>query len=335
MMLNSDITVALLVGGTSAEREVSKNTSKSILKALRQLGYNVKLIDPAYGVNQPKEEEKYFEEKDFTVRTNRNYIEAINSSMLDDVDIVFIGLHGKWGEDGTVQSLLELRGIKYTGSKALTSSLAMDKDMTKVMFQHYGVDTPKWIVVNKNENDYDSIQKKIENLFGYPCVVKPNDEGSTIGLTICKQNNELLDAINKARKFSCKVLVEEYIPGHELTVAVLDQNALPVLEIKPKSGFYDYENKYTSGRTDYIVPAEIPQEVSEHLQRQALLAFNSIGCESYARIDFRVTDDFKSFCLEVNTLPGMTSTSLVPKMAKAAGITFEDLIDRIIKNSLS
>ncbi len=334
-MSNNNINVALLVGGTSPEREVSKNTGKSILKALLDLDYKVKVIDPAFGLNQPKEIEIFFEEKDYTERTNRNFVEAINSTMFDDVDFAFIALHGKWGEDGAIQSLLELRGIKYTGSKVLASSLAMDKSMAKVMFQHFDVDTPRWFVINKYDTDFELIKTKIKKFFGYPCVIKPNDEGSTIGLTICRGDVEVSQAIIKAQQFSKKVLVEEYIPGHELTVAVVDQRALPVLEIKPKSGFYDYENKYTQGRTDYIVPAEIPQKVAEHLQHQALLAFNSLGCESYARIDFRVTNDFKSYCLEVNTLPGMTSTSLVPKMAKAACISFEDLIDRIIKNSLS
>ncbi len=333
-MSNKDITVALLVGGTSPEREVSKNTGKSILNALQELGYNVKVIDPAFGLNQPKEIEIFFEEKDYTERSNRNFVEAINSTMFDDVDLAFIALHGKWGEDGVIQSLLELRGIKYTGSKVLASSLAMDKSMTKIMFQHFDVSTPRWFVVEKKENDYELVKMKIKNFFGYPCVIKPNDEGSTIGLTICRGDIEVVEAIQKAKEFSKKVLVEEYIPGHELTVAVIDQQALPVLEIKPKTGFYDYDNKYTSGRTDYIVPAEIPEKIAEHLKHQALLAFNSVGCESYARIDFRVTEEFKSYCLEVNTLPGMTSTSLVPKMAKAAGISFESLIDRIIKHAL-
>lgn len=334
-MSNNTINVALLVGGTSPEREVSKNTGKSILKALLELDYKVKVIDPAFGLNQPKEIEKFFEVKDYTERTNRNFVEAINSTMFDDVDVAFIALHGKWGEDGALQSLLELRGIKYTGSKVLASSLAMDKSMAKVMFQHFDVSTPRWFVINKYDTDFDLIKSKIKKFFGYPCVIKPNDEGSTIGLTICRGDVEVSQAVKKAQQFSQKVLVEEYIPGHELTVAVVEQRALPVLEIKPKSGFYDYENKYTQGRTDYIVPADIPQKVAEHIQHQALLAFNSIGCESYARVDFRLTNDFKSYCLEVNTLPGMTSTSLVPKMAKAAGISFEELIDRIIKNSLS
>jgi len=333
-MSNNEITVALLLGGTSPEKEVSKATSKSIMKALYDLGYKVKLINPAYGLMQPKNEEDFFTEKEFTEISNRNYIEAINSTLFDDVDIAFIGLHGKSGEDGTVQSLLELRGIEYTGSKVLASSLAMDKHMTKVMLKHFGVSTPKWFVVDKKATDYTSVQEKIKKSFGYPCVIKPNDQGSTIGLTICRGAVEVEAAIKKALEFSKNALIEEYIPGREFTVAAIDQQTLPVLEIKPLSGFYDYESKYTKGKTEYIVPAEIPANVAEHLQKQALLAFNSVGCENYARIDFRVNKDFESFCLEINTLPGMTSTSLVPKMAKAAGISFEELIDRIIKYEL-
>lgn len=333
-MSNNNITVALLVGGSSPERNVSKASGKSVLAALSFLGYKVKVIDPAYGLNQPKDVEKFFADKDFTELSNRNYVEVINSTMFDDVDVAFIALHGKWGEDGTLQSLLELRGIKYTGSKVLASATAMDKCMTKVMFQHYDVASPRWFVINRNEEDVELIKSKIKKFFGYPCVFKPNDSGSTIGLTICRGDIEVDRAIKTALKYSNKILVEEYIPGREMTVAVLDKHALPPLEIKPKGGFYDYESKYTSGMSEYIVPAQIPPKVAEHLQHQALLAYNSVGCESYGRIDFRLTTEYKSYCLEVNTLPGMTSTSLVPKMAKAAGISFEELIDRIIKNSL-
>ncbi len=333
-MPNKNITVALIVGGTSSEREVSKSSGKSILKALHDLGYKVKVIDPAFGLNQPKNEPDFFAEKDFTERSNRNYLEAINSTLFDDIDVAFIALHGKWGEDGKIQALFELRDIKYTGSKVLASALAMDKTNAKVMFQHYDVITPKWFVINKNDSDLRLIQEKVKKFFGYPCVIKPNDEGSTVGLTICRGDVEVFQAIEKAKKFSDRVLVEEYIQGHEVTVGILGQQVLPVLEIKPKDGFYDYEHKYTHGKTEYVVPAEIPPKVAEHIQHQALLAYNSVGCESYARVDFRLMNDFKSYCLEVNTLPGMTSTSLVPKMAKAVGISFEELIDRIIKNAL-
>lgn len=333
-MLNSEITVALLLGGTSPEKEVSKATAKSVLTALRDLGYKVKAINPAYGLNQPKDENKFFEEKEYTKISNRNYVEAINSTMFDDVDVAFIALHGRWGEDGTVQSLLEMRGIKYTGSKVLASALAIDKRMTKIMFQHYDVDTPKWFVVNKNENDFHLIKEKIKKFFGYPCIIKPNDQGSTVGLTLCRGDVEVEKAVKLALQFSDVALVEEYISGRELTVAIIGQQVLPVLEIKPKSGLYDYESKYTSGKSEYEVPAAIPPKVAEHLQHQALLAFNSVCCESYARVDFRLTKDYKTYCLEVNTLPGMTSLSLVPKMAKAAGITFEELIDRLIKYTI-
>jgi len=333
-MNNSNLTIALLLGGVSPEREVSKSTGKSILQALRQLNYKVKVIDPAYGLDQPEDENKFFESENYSELSPRNYIEVINSSLFDDVDVAFIALHGKWGEDGTLQSLLEMRGIKYTGSKILASSLSMDKCMSKIMFQHYDVSTPKWFIVRKNEKDYNLIREKIKKFFGYPCVVKPNDQGSTIGLTICRGDSEIQKSIELAQQYSDKVLIEEYISGREVTVGIIGQQPLPVLEIKPKSGFYDYTSKYTSGMTEYEVPADIPQKVAEHLQHQALLAFNSIGCESYARIDFRLTKDFKTYCLEVNTLPGMTSTSLLPKMAKAAGISFEELIQRIINYAL-
>jgi D-alanine-D-alanine ligase len=331
-MVISKLNVALLVGGTSPEREVSKASGKSILKALLDLGYNVKVIDPAYGLIQPKEEYKFFEEKDFAEISNKNQLEAINSTLLDGIDIVFIGLHGKWSEDGTLQALLEMRGIKYTGSKVLASALAMNKYMSKIMFQHFDVTTPKWFVINKDEVDLSLIREKIKKFFGFPCVIKPNDQGSTIGLTICRGEIEVDSALKKAFDFASTVLVEEYIMGRELTVAILGKQALPVLEIKPIDGFYDYEHKYTSGKSEYVVPAVIPPKVSSHLQHQALLAFNSVGCESYARVDFRLTKDYKTYCLEVNTLPGMTHLSLVPKMASAAGITFEDLINRIIQN---
>ena len=333
-MSNNNITVALLVGGTSPEREVSKSSGKSILNALHELGYIVKVADPAYGMNQPKDEEKFFSTENYSGISNRNYIELVYSSFFNDVDVAFLALHGKWGEDGTIQSLLELRGIKYTGSKILASALAMDKAATKVMFLQHGVPTPKWLIVGNNENDFDLIKIKIQNEFGYPCVVKPNDQGSTVGLTICKDDASVEEAVKKALEFSSKALIEEYIPGRELTIAIIDQNPLQVLEIKPKSGLYDYESKYTHGKTDYIVPAEIPPELSDRLRYSALAAFNSTGCESYGRVDFRLTDDNKFYCLEINTLPGMTSTSLVPKMAKAAGMTFEELIDKIVKNSL-
>ena len=331
---NNKPKIALLLGGTSPEKEVSKSSAASIYLALKSLGYETVLINPAYGNNQPENEDDFFNKKDDNLISNRNYVEAVNSKLFDDIDLAFIALHGKYGEDGTIQSLLELRGVKYTGSKILASSISMDKEMSKILFKHYNINTPKWFSVQKNNFGEDAVKNTIKKEFGYPCVIKPNDQGSTVGLTICKNEDEVAAAVNLALQFSDKAILEEYIPGRELTVAVIENKALPILEIKPKHGVYDYECKYTSGMSEYIVPADVPKEVEQNLQSQALLAFTSLGCEVYSRIDFRLNEKFESHCLEVNTLPGMTSTSLVPKMAKAVGIPFDQLIDKIINLSL-
>ncbi|MDH3268180.1 MAG: D-alanine--D-alanine ligase [Ignavibacteria bacterium] len=330
----SKLKVALLVGGTSPEREVSKMSGQGVLQALKALQYPTTIIDPAYGMNQPKEEEQFFLEKDFTEKSNRNCIDAINSSLLDNVDVVFLALHGKWAEDGTIQSLLELRGLKYTGSKVLASSLAMDKEMSKVIFRQAGVQTADWFTVKYRNFEPNLIVDEINQKFGFPCIIKPNDQGSTVGLKFVKDESEVEEGIILALQFSSKALVEKYIPGREITVAILVNEALPVLEIVPKSGLYDYKSKYTSGMSEYIVPADIPEEVATKAQQQALKAFHSLGCEGYARVDFRLDNDNGLYCLEVNTLPGMTPLSLVPKAAKAVGISFEELIKKIIQQAL-
>ncbi len=325
--------VALLLGGISTEKEVSRNTAKSILSALRKLNYDVIPIDPALGLNQPKNEDDLFIEQSPENLSKRNYIEIINSSFFDDIDVAFLALHGQFGEDGIIQSLLELRGIKYTGSGVLTNALAMDKLMTKIVLEFHGVKTAEWVVAEK-KYDLNEIQKQVNEKLNYPCVVKPNDQGSSVGLTFCQNENQLKDAIDLALKFSNKALIEKYIQGRELTVAILEDKPLPVVEIKPKSGFYDYKSKYTSGMSEYICPAEIPNEVSLKLQEQALIAFKAVGCKTYSRIDFRLNEKNESYCLEINTLPGMTNFSLVPKAANAAGISFEQLIEKILISSL-
>lgn len=326
--------VALLVGGTSPEREVSKMSGKGVLGALKSLQYPTIVIDPAYGLNQPKEEEKFFLEKDFSEVSNRNCIDAINSNLLNNVDIVFSALHGKWAEDGTIQSLLELRGLKYTGSKVLASALAMDKEMSKLIFRQEGVETPDWLTLNSMNIEPKKIINYIKNQIGFPCIIKPNDQGSTVGLKLVKEESEVEEAVKVALQYSSRALVEKYIPGRELTVAILINEPLPVLEIVPKSGLYDYKSKYTSGMSEYIVPAKISEEIEKKAQQQALKAFHSLGCEGYARVDFRLSNDDELYCLEVNTLPGMTPLSLVPKAAKAVGISFEELIKRIIQQAL-
>ncbi|MEP0862089.1 MAG: D-alanine--D-alanine ligase [Ignavibacterium sp.] len=326
--------IILLVGGTSTERYISKLTSKSIYNALKNLGHEVILLDPAYGDNQPTEPEKFFDENDFTEISNSNYIKCFNRKEFDSSDLVFIGLHGKWGEDGTVQALLDLKGIKYTGSKTLASAVTMDKILSKILFDKFNIPTPKWFSFNNSEMSSESAAEKIEKELGYPAIIKPNDQGSTVGLSVCRNKNDVKQALSLARDYSEKILVEEFIPGRELTVGVLGEEVLPVLEIKPKHEIYDYECKYTSGMSEYIVPADIPENIARELQNVSLIAFKELECEGYARIDFRLSPENKFYLLEINTLPGMTSLSLVPKMAKAVGISFEQLIDRIIQLSL-
>ncbi len=332
-MSGSKLNIAVFVGGTSPEREVSKSSGKAIFEAINSLGYKCVLIDPAYGTFQPDEEEKYFAKEDFSEIKNENLIKTINSDILNNIDLVFLALHGKCGEDGIIQSLLELKGVKYTGSGVLSSTIAMDKDFSKTIFQKNNVNTAAWFTVAKRYKINDII-KTIKTEFGYPCVIKPNDQGSTVGMTIAKNDDELKNAIELALGFSDLALIEEYIPGREMTVAILNDNPLPVLEIIPKDGFYNYESKYTEGMSEYIVPAEIPDDVFKNLQEQAVKAFHSLRCKIYGRVDFRLNEDNIPYCLEVNTLPGMTSTSLVPKMAKVIGISFEELIDKIIRDSL-
>ena len=224
---NNKLNIALFLGGTSPEKEVSKSSSKSIHAALVNLGHNVILFNPAYGTNQPENIDDFFTEKDYTDISNDNYVKTVNSPLLDNVDLVFLGLHGKWGEDGTIQSLLELRGKKYTGTKVLGSSISMDKKMSKILFEHYGIKTPKWIAVPKNNFEPEQMIEMIKKVCGLPCVIKPNDQGSTVGLTICENESQVVDAVHLALEFSDKALIEEYIDGHELTVGVIEDKFSP------------------------------------------------------------------------------------------------------------
>jgi D-alanine-D-alanine ligase len=330
---NSKINIAVFVGGTSPEREVSKASGKAIYQALNSLGYNCTLIDPAYGTEQPETDEEFFSAKDFGEINNENLIKTIDSKLMDKIDLVFLALHGKWGEDGIIQSLLELKGIKYTGSGVLSSTIAMDKDLSKTIFQKNNINTPSWFAIDKKFNR-DEVLRIINSKFGYPVIIKPNDQGSTVGLSVVKKDDEIFNAIETAFQYSDLTVIEEYIPGREMTVAILEDKPLLVLEIIPKSGLYDYESKYTSGMSEYIVPADVTEDVFNKMQQQAITAFRSLRCEVYGRVDFRLNDENIPFCLEVNTLPGMTGTSLVPKMAYAVGLSFEELIDRIIRNSI-
>lgn len=342
--------IVLITGGPSAEREVSIVSSKSIVKALRELGHKVRVIDPVNGVNIAEEDEIFkggvrkespsLEELSEIHRlSNKNILNCINSDIFDNTDLAFLGVHGKFGEDGKIQTLLELRGINYTGSDVFSSALAMDKNVSKIILRSAGIKTPEWLVLNKNtyDGDHEKLNKSISGSVGYPCVVKPNDEGSTVGLSIVQPDVEdvqLGRSLELAFSYSDKVLIEQYIKGRELTVPVIGEEAFPVIEISPKDGFYDYEHKYTKGMTEYFCPAEIPLEIENKAKEHALKAHRILGCSVYSRIDYILDEKNELYCLEVNTLPGMTETSLVPKSAAANGMSFNQLIDRILNLSI-
>jgi D-alanine-D-alanine ligase len=340
------LNIIVLAGGTSAERNVSLATSKAIAKSLRESGHSVKVVDPVYGAEQPGEEtifegrlavgQEFPTAEELNRYSNRKVIECINSNVFDNIDIVFLGLHGKFGEDGRIQSLLEMRGVKYTGSGVTSSAMAMDKNISKIMFNHFDIPTPKWMMMKKGA-DVVKVDESIKLITGYPCVIKPNDEGSTVGLSIVQPDMEdvqLGKALEDAFCYSDSVMAEEFIEGRELTVAILGDEVLPVVEIKPKDGFYDYEHKYTKGMTEYFCPAELPAELAQHIKEKALIAHKALGCKVYSRIDFRLNKKGEYYCLEVNTLPGMTELSLVPKAAGAVGMDFPTLLNRIIELSL-
>jgi len=332
-MNEKKLNVALIVGGASAEREVSKHSSQGIYNALLEIGYSVTLIDPAYGLKQPERAEDFFSEKDLFPISSRNYLEAVNSSLFDSVDVAFLGLHGKWGEDGIIQSLLELRNINYTGSDVLASSLTMDKMMSKIVMRDHHISVPDGFVIEKKYS-YEAVLQKIKNECTFPLIIKPNDQGSTFGLTVCEKEDDVQGALTLSFQYSDKTLIEEFIPGRELTVGILDNEVFPVLEIRPKHTLYDYECKYTTGMSEYIVPADLPEQLAMQIKEQARCAFISLGCRGYARVDFRLNDDEKFYCLEVNSLPGMTATSLLPKAAKAVGISFTQLVEKIVNLAL-
>ncbi|MFZ0391688.1 MAG: D-alanine--D-alanine ligase [Calditrichia bacterium] len=332
--------IAVLLGGLSAERDVSLASGLAVSKALLQSNHNVLAVDCAFGDQQlkdltsgnaqviqvtPSDIEK---QRD---RLNRNIFKTIDFLLKEKVDVVFNALHGGYGENGQLPALLDLAGIPYTGSGVLASALGMDKHLSKVIFQQQGVPTADWINLQSPDDWRESFIEEI----GYPAVVKPNNQGSTVGLSIVQNSEEVPAALDLAFQYTGSVLLETYIPGRELTVTVLNDRPLPVVEIIPKDGFYDYRNKYQPGKTQYVVPAEIPDRIRDELQAFALQVYKAIGCRHYSRIDFRMTPQEESFCLEVNTHPGMTATSLVPKAARALGIEFPELVNRIIHSALA
>ncbi len=290
-----------MMGGISREREISLKTGKAILKALIDKGYSACPIEGGQDVAERLVKEK--------------------------IECAFIALHGRFGEDGTIQGMLELMRIPYTGSGVLASALAMHKVMAKKIFIYENIPTPKFIALRREE-----IEKDPKRAFSFPLpmVVKPAREGSTIGTSIVRTEDGVLSALKEAGKYDDEILIEEFMKGKEITVGILEEIPLPIIEIVPKSGFYDFRSKYTKGETEYIIPARIPREKYLYAQEISLRAFQSLGCSGFARVDLMTDEEGLPFIIDVNTMPGMTETSLLPKAASYAGISFEELVERIL-----
>lgn len=296
--------VAVIYGGISSEREVSINTGKAILGAVERLGFDA-----------------------VPVEVTSDLSALIKQLSSPKVDVVVNGLHGRYAEDGSIQGILEYLKIPYTGSGVLASALAMNKIYSKDFFKSAGIPIAKHVVVKKGE----TFNFK-ESGLSIPVVVKPNIEGSSVGVTIVKNEADIQAALTEAFKYDEDALVEKFIPGIEISVPVYFNEALEGIEIAPKSGFYDYKNKYTAGATEYFIPPRTTEAVKAKLKDLSLKAFNVLGCRQYARVDFRV-DGENPYILEVNTLPGCTETSLVPKALLYKGISFDEFIKSLVETA--
>lgn len=297
--------IGVIAGGISSEREISLLTGKNIYSSLLKSGYNTVFIDSG---------------DDFLFR-------------LKEINLAFLALHGKYGEDGTIQGLLEFAKIPYTGSGILGSAIAINKILSKKIMRYENILTPDYIAVDlKNEPDLSELKKLLDKKLEYPVIVKPNTGGSTIGINIASDDTQLEYAVSEALKYDSKILIEKYIRGRELTVSIIGNEpvALPIIEIKPKSGFYDYEAKYVKGMTEYMVPAELDKEITGHISETAVKCHKALECKSISRVDFILDNYNNVYVFELNTMPGMTATSLVPKAAKAVGIDFDLLVEIIL-----
>jgi D-alanine-D-alanine ligase len=326
------------MGGTSSERDVSLASGVRIAEALRQKGHEVKAVDPARGAVSEEEQRALASGTVVQVappsqaalrQMAREALPRLANSLPrpGDTDVVFLGLHGGTGEDGTIQAMLDLSGVPYTGSNHLSSALAMDKDLQKRLYREAGVVTADWLMA-------PATVAEVREKLGFPVIVKASKQGSTVGLHVVKDPAALEAAIADAFNFDDEVMIERFIPGRELTVGILGGDALPVGEIFPKHEIYDYECKYTPGMAHEQFPAELSAEQTAVVQDQARRAFRALKLGGCARIDFRMATDGTFYCLEANTLPGMTQTSLIPQAAAAAGISFPDLCDRIVQLAL-
>lgn len=336
--------IVVLAGGTSPERDVSLSTGTMIYKALKANGHKVVLLDVYLGY-EGDTRDVFIEDKDWaegigSVKEDNPDIDSIKAlrkdnpnhffgpgviDICDNADIVFLALHGENGENGKVQAAFDLMGIKYTGTDFASSSIAMDKAVSKELFVYYKIPTPAGVHVRKGET-YSWNQ--------YPCVVKVNNGGSSVGVSIVHSSKDMNIAMKDALSYGDEIIIEEYIKGREFSVGVIDGKALPVIEIAPLTGFYDYKNKYQAGNAIETCPAKLSSTLTTKMQDLAVKVFYALRLKTYARMDFILDEKDEIYCLEANTLPGMTPTSLLPQEAKAVGIDFNALCELIIKISL-
>jgi len=296
--------IGVLMGGLSAERDVSLKSGKAVANALKGLGYKIKEIDMT--------------------------ADSIDRVITEKLDVVFIALHGRFGEDGTVQGMLELLRIPYTGSSHTASAIAMNKLLSKQVLAYNNIQVTPFTPFS-----FDEYKKGGHSVFKdkLPLVVKPINEGSSIGVSIVKKEKELAPALEQAFKYDDIILVEKYIKAREVQVGILNNKSLGVIEIIPKNEFYDYEAKYSKNGAKHIFPAKLADDVYKKLMKLALKAYKSLGCSGAARVDFLLTTDNEIYLLEVNTLPGMTELSLLPEIAQGVGISFPDLCEKILKDA--
>lgn len=317
--------IVVLAGGFSSERKISLITSLAVSKEYLKSGYNTYLIDTAYPEKfYLNEEIEKFETKEINSKLSAQKIKILLDTLEKiQPDNIFIGLHGGEGENGQIQALLEMAGYNFIGSGSKASSVGMDKNLTKVIAKYNDIRTADWDII---ENNYENILKLVAVKYGYPVVIKPVSEGSSVGVSIPKNDNELKKAIDLAFSLSSYVMIEKFIKGRELSIPVIFDKSYPIVELVPNEGFYDYEHKYTDGITKHICPAPLTNEQKTEIETNALRIFKELGCKDYARIDFILSDDGLPYFIEINTLPGMTSLSLVPECAGVAGLSFGELL---------
>jgi D-alanine-D-alanine ligase len=328
--------ITVITGGASAERTVAFAGAAQVVAALRSRGHEVFVVDLATGTLDAEAERRWLAPKvgrglpaleGLAERERRMLMGGLAElAVIQGADVVFPVVHGGAGEGGLLQAVLEVVGLPYTGSGPLASALAMDKDLSKRLFHAAGVPTPEWRMATP-----DLTAAAARRILGWPVIVKPSKQGSTVGLTLVKRAGALSPAIAEAARWDDEVMVEQFIPGRELTVAVLGDEALPVGEIVPQHELFDYECKYTPGLSEETFPARIAPRLAHRLQELALKAHRALKLGGYSRIDFRVTPRGAIFCLEANNLPGLTGTSLFPQAAQAAGLDYADMCERICR----